>query len=77
LVLSVVDLSKVKDLPLDNLATPAAPILHNAPVAMLFAVFDPRVAPQEHYGHRFYSYFSCCEETWSALQTLWSTCSFI
>jgi hypothetical protein len=42
-------------LPLDYLASPAAPILHYIPVAMLFAVFDPRVAPQEHYGHRFYS----------------------
>jgi hypothetical protein len=33
---------------------PAAPILHNAPVAMLLAVFDPRVALQKHYVHRFY-----------------------
>jgi hypothetical protein len=30
---------------LDNLATPATPILHHAPIAMLFAVFDPCVAP--------------------------------
>jgi len=44
-VLSIVDLSKVKHLPLDNLATPAAPILHHAPIAMLFAVFNPCVAP--------------------------------
>jgi hypothetical protein len=54
-VLSVVDLAKIEHLPLDHLATAAAPILHHAPVAMLFSVFDPRVAPQEHYGHRFYS----------------------
>src|SRR5271165_6574381 len=43
--LSVVDLSKVKDLPLDKLATPATPILYHAPIAMLFAIFDPCVAP--------------------------------
>ena len=42
--LSVVDLSKVKDLPLDKLATPATAILHNVPVTMLFAVFESRVA---------------------------------
>jgi hypothetical protein len=53
--LTVVDLSKVKGLPLNKLATPATPILHNAPVTMLFAVLDPRVALQKHYGHRFYS----------------------
>src|ERR1700747_2914445 len=53
--LTVVDLSKVQHMPLDNTATPAAPILHNAPVTMLFAVFDPWVALQKHYGHRFYS----------------------
>jgi hypothetical protein len=53
--LTVVDLSKVEHLSLDNLATPAAPILHHAPIAMLFAVFDPRITPQEHYGHRSYS----------------------
>src|ERR1700730_1800433 len=38
MVLSVVDLAKVEHLPLDHLATPAAPILHHAPVAMLFSV---------------------------------------
>jgi hypothetical protein len=53
--LTVVDLSKVQHMPLYNPATPAAPILHNAPVTMLFAIFDPRVALQKHYGHRFYS----------------------
>jgi hypothetical protein len=37
LTLSVVDLSKVKDLPLDKLATPATAILHNVPVPMFFA----------------------------------------
>ena len=43
LTLSIVDLSKVKDLPLDKLATPATAILHNVPVPMFFAVFDSRV----------------------------------
>src|ERR1700759_982955 len=76
-VLSVVDLAEVEHLPLDHLATAAAPILHHAPVAMLFPVFDPRVAPQEHYGHRSYSELAGCEETRSALQPLWNTSSFI
>jgi hypothetical protein len=53
--LTGIDLSKVEHLPLDHLATPAEPILHHSPIAMLFAVFDPRITPQEHYGHRFYS----------------------
>src|SRR5271166_5392920 len=42
--LSVVDLSKVKDLPLDKLTTPATAILDDVPITMLFAVFDSRVA---------------------------------
>ncbi len=41
----IVDLSKVKHLPLDNLATPATPMLYHAPIAMVFAIFDPCVAP--------------------------------
>jgi hypothetical protein len=54
-VLTVIDLSKVEYLSLDKLAAPAASVLHHAPVPMLFAVFDPRVTLQKHYGHRFYS----------------------
>jgi hypothetical protein len=50
LALTVVDLSKIKDLPLHNLAASAATILHNAPITMLFAVFNPGVALQKHYG---------------------------
>ena len=44
---------------------------------MLFAVFDPRVVPQEHYGQRFYHPLHRWEEPWSALQTPWSSPSFI
>jgi len=53
--LGVIDLAKVKDLPLHKLSTPATTILDDVPITMLFAVFDPRVALQKHYGHRFYS----------------------
>jgi hypothetical protein len=53
--LAVIYLSKVEHLLLDKLAAPGASILHHAPVAMLFAVFDSRVALQKHSGHRFYS----------------------
>jgi len=52
--LTVVDLSKIKDLPLDKLSTPATAILDDVPVTMLFAVFESRVALQKHFGHRFY-----------------------
>jgi hypothetical protein len=44
LALTVVDLSKIKDLPLNDLAASAATILHNAPITMLFAVFNAGVA---------------------------------
>ena len=77
LALAVVDLAKVEHLPLDKLAAPAASVLHHAPVAMLLAVFDPRVALQKHYGHRFYAEISSCEETGSGLEPFWSTPSFI
>jgi hypothetical protein len=30
-------------------------------VAMLFAVIDPRMTPQEHYGHRLYSKLSAAK----------------
>ena len=53
--LTVVDLSKIKDLALNDLAAAAAVILHHAPVAMLFAVFDLRLALQKQYGHLLYS----------------------
>ena len=40
-VVVVIDLSKVEHSSLDKLAAPAASLFHHAPVAMLFAVFDP------------------------------------
>jgi hypothetical protein len=55
LALSVVDLSKVKDLPLDILVAPATAIFDDVPITMNFAVFDSTVALQKHDRHRFYS----------------------
>jgi hypothetical protein len=55
--LAVVELSKIKDLPLDKLSAPSTAILDDVPVTMLFAVFESRVALQKHYAHRFYSWF--------------------
>jgi hypothetical protein len=52
--LGVIDLSKVKDLPLHKLSTPATSILDDVPITMLLAILEPRVALQKHYGHRFY-----------------------
>ncbi|MBV8330994.1 MAG: hypothetical protein JOZ61_11090 [Verrucomicrobia bacterium] len=62
---------------MNDLATPTTAILDDVPIAMLFAVFDPRVVPQEHYGQRFYHPLHRWEEPWSALQTPWSSPSFI
>jgi hypothetical protein len=53
--LTVVNLSKVEHLALNDLTTPTTAILDDVSIAMLFAVFDPRMVPEEHYGHRFYS----------------------
>jgi hypothetical protein len=48
LALAVIDLAKIKHLPLDDLATGAALVLDDIPVAMLFAVFEASVESQEH-----------------------------
>jgi hypothetical protein len=40
LELAVIDLAEIQHLPLDNLATGAALVLHDIPIAMLFAVFE-------------------------------------
>src|SRR5262249_20723772 len=48
--LTVVNLSKIEHLALNDLTTPTTAILDDVPIAMLFAVFDPRVVPQKHYG---------------------------
>jgi len=75
--LVVVDLSKVKNLPLDKLATTATAILDDVPVTMLFAVLESRVALQKHYCHRFYAQRSCWEETRSVLELFLAERSFI
>ena len=53
--LGVIDLAKVKDLPLHKLSTPATTILDDVPITMLLTILEPTVALQKHYGHRFYS----------------------
>jgi hypothetical protein len=75
--LTVVNLSKVEHLPLNNLTTPTTAILDDVQLAMLFAVFDPRMVPEEHYGQRFYSPLHQWKELWSALHKPWSSRSFI
>jgi hypothetical protein len=72
--LTVVDLSKIQDLPLNDLPVPAATILYNAPVTMFLAVFNAWVALQKHYGHQFYCFIAWCEETWSVLHTPLEDC---
>src|SRR5262249_23694091 len=48
LALAVIDLAEVQHLPLHHLATGAALVLDNIPVAMLFAVFEASVVSQEN-----------------------------
>ena len=48
LALAIIDLAEIQHLPLNYLAAGAALVLDDIPVAMLFAVFDASIEPQEH-----------------------------
>jgi hypothetical protein len=48
LELAVIDLAEIQHLPLDHLATGAALVLDDIPVAMFFAVFEASIVLQEH-----------------------------
>src|SRR5215467_6222900 len=48
LELAVIDLAEIQHLPLDHLATGAALVLDDIPIAMLFAVFEASIVSQEH-----------------------------
>jgi enterochelin esterase-like enzyme len=47
-IVAVIDLAEIQHLPLDHLATGAALVLDDIPIAMLFAVFEASVVSQEH-----------------------------
>jgi hypothetical protein len=47
LELTIIDLAEIQHLPLDHLATSAALVLNDIPVAMLFAVLEASVESQE------------------------------
>jgi hypothetical protein len=55
LALTVVDLAQVQHLALHYFSTSAPLTLHDVPIAMLLAIFDPSVAPQIHDGHALYA----------------------
>src|SRR6266849_8521845 len=48
LELTIIDLAEIQHLPLHHLASGAAFVLDDIPVAMLFAVFEASVGSQEH-----------------------------
>ena len=50
LTLIVVNLSKIKHLPLHHLATSDAPVFDEIPIAVLLAIFSSRRAAQKHDG---------------------------
>ncbi|HSZ79073.1 MAG TPA: hypothetical protein VK775_16830 [Chthoniobacterales bacterium] len=50
LALTVVDLSKIKNLPLDHLATSDPAVFDQIPIAVLLAIFLSRRAAQKHDG---------------------------
>ena len=64
--LTVVDLTKVKHLPLYDLASSAALALHNVPIEMLFAILQASIALQVH-AHELYERFAGKEDGWSRL----------
>ena len=50
LALAVVDLTQVEHRALDNASAGATPVFHDAPIAVLFAVFESPIAFQIHDG---------------------------
>jgi len=56
LALSVVDFPQIEHVALHHPAAPAPLALHYTPVAVVFAVFAPPIALQEHDGYRSYTY---------------------
>ena len=69
LMLGVVDLAQIQHLPLNHLAG-AAFVLDNIPVAMLFAVFETSIEPQEHANQPTPNH-SDQKDTWSTLQAIY------
>jgi len=61
ILLAVIDLAKVKHVALEHPAPGHALVLHDAPVAMLFPVFLPCAAAQEHDGGRLWRFFAAWE----------------
>src|SRR5262245_13260691 len=55
LALAVDHLSEIQYRPLHHLAAGAALVLDDAPIAMLLAVLDPSIGPQEHDRRADYS----------------------
>jgi hypothetical protein len=49
-LLAIVDLAKIKHLPLHNLAAGHASILHQIPISVLLAILFSRRAAQKHDG---------------------------
>ena len=70
LMLDIVDLAQIQHLPLHHLATGAAFVLDNIPVAMLFAIFEASVEPQEHANQPTPNH-SDQKDTWSTLQAIY------
>ena len=71
--LAVVDLSKVQHLPLHHPSAAHALIFDDVPVAVLFAIFAPTIAPQKHDGPQLYKQIEAWEEGRSTLQAVLPT----
>jgi len=76
LVLGVVDLAQIQHLPLHHLAAGAALVLNNIPVAMLLAVFEASIEPQEHANQPTPNHVSQ-KDTWSTLQAIYQRAPLI
>ena len=75
-MLGVVDLAQIQYLPLHHLAASAAFVLDDIPIAMLFAVFEASVEPQEH-ANQPTPNKAGQKDTWSTLQPICERASLI
>jgi len=76
LMLGVVDLTQIQHLPLHHLAAGATLVLDNIPIAMLFAIFEASIEPQEHANQPTPNQGGQ-KDTWSTLQVIYQRAPLI
>jgi hypothetical protein len=69
-LLLIINLTQIKNMPLNDLVAGATLVLDDAPIAMVLAIFLPGAATQKHNGIRLSTEKWRWEQGRSALQTL-------